>query len=190
MTSAPTANLQRLAALVCLADSYSPRGYDLTQLELQALAYLLDHSGRGPQLRWTFGEYGPSSTDLEELRPGLGEYLTSEPNDWGRTVLRLRPETLPLARKMLEADTAMARRAQRVAQVIAGFEMPWGLELLAVTHWAGSLVAADAEAVLSTARALGNRPGQPGLLEAGDVAVVLAHLQRLGWLTAGQTGTP
>lgn len=126
-----------LAALIGLFEKYSVLGFQLTLLEVQKLAYFLQVLGE-PAMRLKFekGQYGPYSDTLNKMLERMeGHYIRGYgDNTQGRYAeLVTLPDAKEVAESVLTAETR--NRIARVADLIMGFETPYGMELLATVHW-------------------------------------------------------
>lgn len=128
------------AAIVALAGAYLDRGLaiSLTTLEIQKLAYFMQVAGEQLRLRYTAHHYGPYADALRKVLEVMeGHFITGLGDDAAKPDIEI--ELLPGARE--EAELALRTAAstrqhiERVIELIEGFEDPYGLELLASTHW-------------------------------------------------------
>jgi len=125
------------ALLVALMDRYAELEYPRTLLETQKLAYFLQEAGEPLRLEYEPGHYGPYATNLNKVLERIEGHFTRGYGDCQSPDAEI--ELLPGA--MDEAASALAghgdsqARLQRVADLIAGFETPYGMELLATVHW-------------------------------------------------------
>jgi hypothetical protein len=128
------------AALLGLMGRYLVPGYDypVTLLEIQKLAYFLQEAGEPLRLSYVAHHYGPYADALRHVLNRLEGHLTEGMGD-GRnapeTPLRLLPGAAEEAERCLAASAATQAHLERVAQLIEGFETPFGMELLATVHW-------------------------------------------------------
>lgn len=129
------------AALVRLIDQYL-RGLmepEVTLLEVHKLSYFLQHAGLRMGLRFAKGHYGPYAENLRHvLREMEGHHLAGYGNGGDQPDKRIEivPGTLEAAEQVLAGDEATQAAFDRIARLVEGFETPFGLELLATTHWA------------------------------------------------------
>jgi O-acetyl-ADP-ribose deacetylase (regulator of RNase III) len=128
------------AAIVALAGAYLDQGLalSLTTLEIQKLAYFMQVDGEQLRLRYTAHHYGPYADALRKVLEVMeGHFITGLGDDATKPDIEI--ELLPGAREEAERalKTAIATRQHiaRVIDLIEGFEDPYGLELLASTHW-------------------------------------------------------
>ena len=135
-TNRPRLTIGR-AALIELIAKYALPGYQLTQLEIQKLAYFLHMAGEPLKLNYVKQQYGPYAENLHFVLQVLsGHYLTGYGDRSGRRAyLHLLQGANEEAEAFLSQYPETKRRLDRVAQLIQGFETPYGMELLATVHW-------------------------------------------------------
>ncbi len=125
------------ALFIKLMDQYSALHYRRTLLEIQKLAYFLQEAGEPLRLRFEKGLYGPYAHNLNKVLETLeGHYIRgfgdSQKPD---TEIELMPHAVEEADAFLERQQESRRRLDRVSDLIAGFETPYGMELLSSVHW-------------------------------------------------------
>lgn len=135
-TDKPAMNAWR-AALIQIIRQYMDLGFEATHQEAQKLLYFLVEAGQ-PLERAHFakGTFGPYD---EKMRFGLlqmeGHYINGF-GDGGRLdPVALAPGAREEAETLLKDDSDTHERVRRVARLIAGFETPYGLELLSTVHY-------------------------------------------------------
>jgi len=134
-TSRPRLTLGR-AALIQLMCQYALPGYRVTQLEIQKLAYFLQVAGEPLRLNYAKQQYGPYAENLHFVLQHLeGHYLRGYGARSGGSNLSLLPNAREEAEAFLKEHPETQARLARVAQLIQGFETPYGMELLATVHW-------------------------------------------------------
>jgi O-acetyl-ADP-ribose deacetylase (regulator of RNase III) len=128
------------AAILALAGAYLDRGLalSLTTLELQKLAYFMQEAGERLRLEYGAHYYGPYADALRKVLEVMeGHFITGLGDDASKPDIEV--ELLPGARAeaeaFLEGVEPTRRHIDRVIELIEGFEDPYGLELLATTHW-------------------------------------------------------
>lgn len=143
------------ALLIKLVDQYTQLAYRLTLLEIQKIAYFLQEAGEPLRLRYEAGLYGPYAHNLNkvlEIMEGhfIRGYGDSQKPDIEVELLAGAAEE---AEDSLAGHETSANRLARVARLIAGFETPYGLELLSSLHWVAlhkkKMVSSPDEAVLA-----------------------------------------
>jgi len=135
------------ALIAELVRRYSTVGLDCTNLEVQKLAWFLQRSildlGIANPLRLNFkaNKYGPYADNLRHLLNELdGSYLHCEKRlaDAGPyDAIWFDPERRDTVTRYLDSSDArpVAPALERTTALIAGFESPLGMELLATVDW-------------------------------------------------------
>lgn len=124
------------AALIELISKYALPGYQLTQLEIQKLAYFLQMSGEQLKLNYVKQQYGPYAENLHFVLQVLnGHYIIGYGDRSGRANLYLLQGADEEAEAFLSQYPETQGRLKRVTQLIQGFETPYGMELLSTVHW-------------------------------------------------------
>jgi O-acetyl-ADP-ribose deacetylase (regulator of RNase III) len=172
------------AALLALFDRYGEPGYRLTMLEMQKLAYLLQEAGQPLRLRFVKGPYGPYAENLHHvLQPLEGHYIRGYGDRSREASVAVLDEGLNEAHEFLSDDPSTEGRVDKVAELIRGFETPYGLELLATTHW---VVREDTRAATDEARAVRGvhdwSDRKKARFEARHVGTAWERLRDSGWL--------
>ncbi|MEO7454328.1 MAG: macro domain-containing protein [Fimbriimonadales bacterium] len=172
------------AALVALMDSYSELAFEATHLEAQKLMYFMEAAGESFKEHFAKGEYGPYDQGMRHALVGMeGHYLRG----FGEGK-RLDPvAVLPSAREetshYLEDHPQTLQRLGRVKRLIAGFESPYGLELLATVHWVvtqeDSSAATDADKAVALAHAWNARKRRA--LRTEHLRIAWHRLRDEGW---------
>lgn len=128
------------AALVVLMHRYLGGLMDpfVTLLEVHKLLYFMQEAGQPLRLRFSKGYYGPYAENLRHVLSAVEGHLISgyaEGGDRPDKPLKLVPGSVTDAEAFLRHDTETRSRFDRVADLVEGFETPFGLELLATIHW-------------------------------------------------------
>ena len=178
------------AALVGLMDRYLGGLLDpfVTLLEVHKLMYFMKVSGepRLAKLRVVKGPYGPYAENLTHVLREVEGYLISGYRDGGDAPdkeLKLVPGAVADANRFLERHLDTRGRFDRVADLVAGFETPFGLELLSTVHWVITRESpASREDVASRVYGWNERKKQFSIRQINlAVDVLLAK----GWIEAG-----
>lgn len=136
-TAKPKMTVAR-ALLIKLMKQYARFAYRLTLLEIQKLAYFLQESGMDLKLQYVKHLYGPYAHNLNKVLEILeGHHIrgygdTQKPD----VEITLLPDADIAADRFLRKDPSAAGHLERVADLVDGFETPYGMELLASVHWA------------------------------------------------------
>lgn len=135
-THAPKMTTAR-ALLIKLMELYSEWDYRLTLLEIQKLAYFLQEAGEPLRLRFSAGIYGPYAPNLNKVLEVLEGHLTRGYGDNQKpdVEIALLPGSVEKATSHINERSDSQQRLNRVASLIAGFETPYGMELLSSVHW-------------------------------------------------------
>lgn len=136
------------AALVALLDRYLLGLLDpfVTLLEAHKLMYFMQAAGEPLWLRFTKGPYGPYAENLRHVLHAIEGHFVSGYADGGTVPgreLQLVPGALEDAHELLADKADTRRRFESVADLVAGFESSFGLELLSTVHWTANEVGTD-----------------------------------------------
>lgn len=128
------------AALVGLMRRYLDGLLDpfVTLLEVHKLMYFMQAAGEPLRLRFNKGPYGPYAENLRHVLSEIEGYFISGYADGGDKPdkeLELVPGAADEANRLLKRNGKTRRNFERVADLVDGFESPFGLELLATVHW-------------------------------------------------------
>lgn len=173
------------ALFIKLMDQYSALHYRRTLLEIQKLAYFLQEAGEPLRLRFEKGLYGPYAHNLNKVLEVLeGHYIRgfgdSQKPD---TEIELLPRAIEEADAFLEQHTESLRRLEQVSDLIAGFETPYGMELISSVHWVGKHDEPVAQNEKVAAESLRNwNERKRGMFQAHHVQVAWGRLKEQHWL--------
>lgn len=124
------------AAILGLLENYSIPGYRLTMLEVQKLAYFLQVAGEPLKLSFAKAPYGPYTETLHHVLQRMEGHFIRGYGDRSRDAsVTVTKDALTDARAYLQQHPKTEERLGRVAELIEGFETPYGMELLATVHW-------------------------------------------------------
>lgn len=128
------------AALVGLMDRYLRGLLDpfVSLLEVHKLMYFMQEAGEPLRLRYRRAPYGPYAENLRHVFNAIEGHMVVGYADGGDAPdkpLELVPGAAREASAFLKAHTDTLRRFDRVSDLVAGFESPFGLELLSTVHW-------------------------------------------------------
>lgn len=128
------------AALVGLMERYLDALLDpfVTLLEVHKLMYFLQVAGEPLKLKFTKAPYGPYAENLRHVLNAIeGHFVLGYGDgvdDPGKP-LQLTPGAVEQAVAVLDRSPLTRQRFDRVADLVAGFESSFGLELLSTVHW-------------------------------------------------------
>ena len=114
-------------------------GYRLTLLEIQKLAYFLQEAGEPLRLNFVKHIYGPYAENLNHVLQRIeGHFIRGYGDRSHGAQIDLLPDAASKAESILAGDPEAVARLERVSRLIDRFETPYGMELLATTHWVGA----------------------------------------------------
>ncbi len=128
------------AALVELMSCYLAGLLDpfVTLLEVHKLMYFMQEAGEPLRLKYQKGPYGPYAENLRHVLHAIEGHLVSGYADGGDAPdkhLKLVPGAVEEAMTFLQQHPNTRTRIDKVENLVKGFELPFGLELLSTVHW-------------------------------------------------------
>ncbi|WP_339776820.1 macro domain-containing protein [uncultured Thalassospira sp.] len=128
------------AALVGLVHKYLSGMLDpyVTLIEIHKLMYFLQASGEPLKLNYNKAAYGPYAVNLRHVLRTIEGHLISGYADGGddpSKAIELVPGASKDAIEFLADKEETQERFDKVANLVDGFETPYGLELLSTVHW-------------------------------------------------------
>jgi len=129
------------ASLVALMDRYLKGLLDpfVSLLEVHKLMYFLKAAGEPmPKLKFEVQRFGPYAANLRHSLIRMENHLTSgygDGEDSPETQLELLPGAVDAAEAFLAQSHETKARMKQVAELIQGYEDPYGMELLSSVHW-------------------------------------------------------
>jgi O-acetyl-ADP-ribose deacetylase (regulator of RNase III) len=187
-STAPPPNMTTgRAALIGLVRRYLAGLLDPTVslLEVHKLMYFLQEAGEPLRLEFVQAPFGPYAENLRHvLRKIEGYYLTgyADGGDSPTKELQLVPGAVEDAERVIAEDSSTSERIRRVADLVDGFETPFGLELLATVHWvAHHIQSGRADEIVSATYAWSERKKQ---FTERQIRLALQVLSDKSWLSA------
>lgn len=174
------------AALVELLNRYLRGLLDpfVTLLEAHKLMYFMQEAGQPLRLRYTQAPYGPYAENLRHVLRDIEGHLISGYADGGDAPdkqLQLVPGAAEDAEAFLAADDETRARFERVADLVEGFETPFGLELLSTVHWVMTRQGAShVDEVVQRTHAWNERKRQ---FTPRQIALAVGCLTNKGWVS-------
>lgn len=128
------------AALVELIRRYLNGLLDpmVSLLEVHKLMYFMQEAGEPLKLKYNKAIYGPYAENLRHVLNSIEGHLISGYADGGDAPdkqIHLIPGAAEDAAAFLKHNDKTRARFDRVAELVEGFESPYGLELLSTVHW-------------------------------------------------------
>ena len=180
------------AALLGLMGRYLKAVMDpfISLLEVHKLMYFMQESGEKLRLNYTKAPYGPYAENLRHVLNLIeGHFITgyADAEDRPDKQIELLPEAANHAVLFLKNHFDTYERFDRVADLIKGFETPFGMELLATVHWVATRedAATVDEAILKT-YAWNDRKQ---MFQKEHIRIAWEVLEQKGWLTKRDIGT-
>jgi len=183
-TKRPKMTLAR-ALLIRVMRQYLELAYRLTLLEVQKLAYFLQESGEPLRLRYVKHLYGPYAHNLNKVLEILdGHFIRGYGDSQAPDAeIELLPAAIEEADRFLAQSQESRARLARVAEVIDGFETPYGMELLSSVHWVAVHEAppsTDADGAVQTVQRWNDR--KRSMFKPEHIRVAWQRLHEQGWL--------
>ena len=171
------------ALFIALMAAYSIPGYRLSMLEIQKLAYFLQVVGEPLKLRFVAHHYGPYADNLNHVLQALdGHYIRGYGDRSKDAQIYLLPNATDEAKNLLKDDTESLKRLAEVTNVIEGFETPYGMELLATTHWiAAHNPEFDTSQIIDAFQAWNERKAR--LFKSDHIEIAWNHLTEIGLMS-------
>jgi len=173
------------AALIGLMNRYL-RGLldpDITLLEVHKLMYFLQLAGQPLKLQFVQAPYGPYAENLRHVLKAVeGYYVTgyADGGDSPTKELQLVPGAVEDAERELVQNSGTSERIHRVADLVDGFETPFGLELLSTVLWvANQTQSQQAVEIISGVYAWNDRKKQ---FTERQIRLALGVLSEKRWL--------
>lgn len=177
------------ALFVKLMDAYSALDYSRTLLEVQKLAYFLQAAGQPLRLRYEAGHYGPYADNLNKVLEAMEGHWVRGYGDSQKpdAQIHLLPGALGEAEAFLHDDEESRHRLQRVADLMEGFETPYGMELLATVHWVSNQSSpGSAEKAVDVEQAIKHvhawNPRKRSVFQPEHIRVAWSRLTDAGWM--------
>ncbi len=175
------------AALVGLINQYLAGLMDpfVSPLEVHKLMYFMQEAGERLKLDYSKAAYGPYAETLRHvLRRIDGHFITgyADGGDSPAKPIQVVPEAVETAAAFLADKPITQARFDRVADLVEGFETPFGLELLSSVHWVATREGAKNAAEATSLVYAWNMRKRRFLPEQIDIAWKI--LDAKGWIAA------
>lgn len=173
------------AALVGLMHRYLGGLMDpfVSLLEIHKLMYFMQEAGQPLRLNYVKHHYGPYAKNLGHVLNAVEGHLVSGYADGGdnpEKQIELVPGAMDDATNELRKDGDARARFDRVANLVEGFETPFGMELLSSVHWVVAKEGAETtEDIITKIHTWNDRKRQ---FNDRQIRIALDVLGRKGWL--------
>jgi len=155
----------------------------VTLLEVHKLMYFMQAAGEPLRLKYRKALYGPYAENLRHVLNAIeGHYVCgyADGGDKPDKQLQLVPGAIEDAVRFLEQYPDTRERFNRVAELVEGFESPFGLELLSTVHWVMVQNGArSVEDVIQHTYAWNDRKRQ---FTPRQIAIAVDILSKNGWV--------
>ena len=173
--------------LDCLARYRNVTLEDPSQLELGHLLYFLQEAGEPLKLRFAKARYGPYADNLRHVLVELEGHYVDGYGDGTDLVTEFRPIRLRSDAVAPEPTPESAERLDRTMELCSGFATPFGMELLASTHWVATHEGAQ-DLEDCTAALWRWNPRKRDLFTAHHIETAWTALRDQGWLHQPSSG--
>lgn len=173
------------AALLGLMRRYLAAVMDptVTLLEVHKLMYFMQEAGEPLRLKYQKAPYGPYAENLRHVLNHIeGHFISgyADAGDQPDKPLELKPHASEQAEAFLIQHETTRARFDRVANLIKGFETPFGMELLSTVHWVKSHE--QAATVEAAVKQIHNWTPRKRMFEPRHIHLAWERLHQAGWL--------
>ena len=184
-TAKPKMTIGR-AMVIKLMSQYGELAYRLTLLEIQKLGYFLQEAGENLRLNYIAHFYGPYAANLNKVLEAMEGHYTRGYGDSQKpdVEIELLPQAVVDADQFLTEHEASRKRLKCVAELIKGFEMPYGMELISSVHWVAKHQeppAANADAAVQAVHTWNDR--KRAMFKAEHIQIAWQQLHDQGWVS-------
>lgn len=126
------------ASLLKLISIYRSMNYGISKIEIQKLAYFLQEAGADLKLEFVKHHYGPYADTLRHALNRMdGHFIRGVGDGVVESEIELIDNALHEADDFIQNNNNQELEAQlqKVADLIDGFQSPYGMELLSTVHW-------------------------------------------------------
>lgn len=173
------------AALLGLMRRYLSAVMDptVTLLEVHKLMYFMQAAGEPLRLNYQKAPYGPYAENLRHVLNHIeGHFITgyADAGDQPDKPLELKLHASEQAEAFLAEHEATRMRFNRVANLIKGFETPFGMELLSTVHWVKNYE--QAATIEAAVKQINNWNPRKRMFEARHIHLAWERLHQAEWL--------
>lgn len=175
------------AAILKVLDTYKQLDYGLSKIEVQKLAYFLQQAGEDLGLAFKKFTYGPYSDKLRHALNNMeGHYVRGVGDGNVESSIEPMPDALVQAEAFIAAqgNESLQLHVDRVAELIEGYQSPYGMELLATVHWVATQEADVTNADDAVAKVHAWSERKQKLMQPAHIRAAWQQLQSAGWLAS------
>lgn len=180
------------AAILKVLETYRELNYGLSKIEVQKLAYFLQEAGEDLRLQFVKHHYGPYADALRHALDKMdGHFIHGLGDGVVEAEIAPRPEALAEAEQFIQRNQnqQLLEHIAKVEELIAGFQSPYGMELLSTVHWVATREhAQNPVQALEHIQAWNKRKRQ--LMQPAHIEVAWQQLTELGWIKMARAETP
>jgi hypothetical protein len=154
-------------------------------LLLERQRYFLQEAGEPMKLSFEQHQYGPYSDGLRHALERMeGHFIRGLGDGVVEAEIEPDPDALSEATEFAHAQGNMDldARVKRVAELIDGFQSPYGMELLATVHWVARRGADSLQGVVAGVQAWNDRKRQ--LMSPDHIEPAWSRLRTQSWLAS------
>ena len=172
------------AAILKVLDTYRELNYGLTKIEVQKLAYFLQEAGEPLSLQFVKHQYGPYADKLRHVLDKMDGHFIHGVGD-GVVESEIAPDNKALKEAEMFINSMehhdLHAHVSRVAELIEGFQSPFGMELLATVHWVATNEQADTlEKAVQAVKVWNERKKR--LMKKEHIEIAWDRLVELSWI--------
>ncbi len=174
------------AALLGLMNQYLAALMDpfVSLLEIHKLMYFMQETGEKLKLQYSKGTYGPYAENLRHVLNVIEGYFIhgyGDAEDAPGTQIELVPDAINQAQAFLQHHADTNAHFDRVADLVEGFETPFGMELLSTVHWVATReTSATVDEVIEKTYAWNSRKR---MFDPAQIRIAWDVLRQKGWLS-------
>ncbi len=178
------------ALFITLIAQYKEMAYRLTLLEIQKLGYFLQEAGENLRLKYEPGLYGPYAHNLNKVLEIMEGHFTQGYGDTQKpdVEIELLPGASQKAGEFLETQQESRTRLGQVAELIEGFETPYGMELLSSVHWVAKHTDNPARTSDEAVRQVHSWNDRKRMFRQEHIHVAWRRLADKGWVSESEKG--
>lgn len=180
---------QGRAAVLGLINRYLVPGYDypVSLLEVQKLVYFITEAGEQlNEVNFEKAHYGPYADVLRHVLERIDGHFISGYGDGKNqpdVPISLLPEAAREADEVIKLHLDTKSHLDKVAELIEGFETPFGMELLSTVHWVATreneAAKKDYQVALNEIKKWNTRKAK--LMQPMQVKAAWEKLKNFGW---------